>query len=87
LSYRVEYSEKALKMLRKMATTDAERIVRYMHAIEALDDPFARGHGLVENKKGLWRYRVEDWRILCEIKEDVLIIHVVDIGKRREVYR
>jgi mRNA interferase RelE/StbE len=41
----------------------------------------------VENKKGLWRYRVGDWRILCEIREQELLIHVVIIGNRKDVYR
>jgi mRNA interferase RelE/StbE len=57
-----------------------------MREVEALDTPFSRGHGLVENKKGLWRYRVDDWRILCEIKEAELIILVVKTGHRKDVY-
>ena len=87
MTYRVEFTEQVLKTLKKMDAPIAERIVRYMHEIENLDDPFSRGHGLVENKKGLWRYRVGEWRILCEIKEDVLTIYVMDIGHRSEIYR
>ncbi|MDR0879000.1 MAG: type II toxin-antitoxin system RelE/ParE family toxin [Treponema sp.] len=87
MSYKAEYSQKARKVLKKLDHQIADKIVRYIHEIELLDDPFSRGHGLVENKKGIWRYRVEDWRILCEIKENILIIHVIDIGNRREIYK
>jgi len=57
-----------------------------MREIERLDDPLSRRYGLTENKKGLWRYRVGDWRVLCEIWESELIIHVVTLGNRKDVY-
>jgi mRNA interferase RelE/StbE len=57
-----------------------------MREIERLDDPLSRRYGLTENKKGLWRYRMGDWRVLCEIRESELIIHVVTLGNRKDVY-
>jgi mRNA interferase RelE/StbE len=75
-----------LKNLKKMDKSDAKKILDYLREISELDNPFSRGHGLTENKKGLWRYRVKGWRILCEIKESALIIHVVTIGPRNTIY-
>lgn len=45
------------------------------------------GKGLTENKSGLWRYRVGDYRIVVDIEDDVLVILVVDVDHRSRVYR
>ncbi len=45
------------------------------------------GKGLTENKSGLWRYRVGDYRIVADIEDDVLLILVVDVDHRSRVYR
>jgi len=45
------------------------------------------GKGLTENKSGLWRYRVGDYRIVADIEDDVLVILVVDVDHRSKVYR
>ena len=55
--------------------------------IAPLDDPRSRGNPLVGDRKGLWRYRVGDYRILCELQDNDLIVLVVTIGHRCEVYR
>lgn len=55
--------------------------------IAPLDDPRSRGKSLVGDRKGLWRYRVGDYRILCELQHNDLIVLVVTIGHRCEVYR
>ena len=57
-----------------------------MDEVSKLDDPRVRGKALVGNYIGLWRYRVGDYRILCDIKNDELCILVVDVGHRRDVY-
>ena len=45
------------------------------------------GKGLTENKSGLWRYRVGDYRIIADIEDDVLVILVVDVDHRSRIYR
>lgn len=50
-------------------------------------DPRQRGKGLTENLSGLWRYRVGDYRVICEIQADRLVVLVVRINHRSTVYK
>ena len=84
---RVLYSDLSLKQLKKMGKSEAKRIINYMTEIERLDNPRVRGKALVENLKGFWRYRVGDWRVICDIVDEEIIIHVIEVGHRREVYK
>ena len=58
-----------------------------MDEVELLENPRFRGKALVENMKGLWRYRVGDYRIICEILEEEVVISVIKIGHRRAAYK
>lgn len=53
--------------------------------VDGCDDPRAHGKGLTANKSGEWRYRVGDYRILCEIRDQDLVVLAIEIGHRREV--
>ncbi|MCM1334602.1 MAG: type II toxin-antitoxin system RelE/ParE family toxin [Bacteroides sp.] len=50
------------------------------------EDPRAKGKGLTGNRSGQWRYRIGDYRLICEIKDNELIILALSIGHRRNVY-
>ncbi len=70
-----------------MDKQNAHRIVDFMGLrIAALDDPRQSGKPLKGELGEFWRYRVGDYRILCEIRDDELIILAARIGHRREVY-
>lgn len=73
--------------MKKLDKEVARRIIAKLHEISQLEDPRSMGKGLVENKSGLWRYRVGDYRIVVDIEDDVLLILVVDVAHRSEVYR
>lgn len=84
----IEYSETARKELRKLDKTAARRIVDFMdERIAASDDARELGKALQGPLGDLWRYRVGDYRILCDIQDGVLTVLVLQIGNRREVYR
>ncbi len=51
------------------------------------ENPRIHGKALVGNMSGLWRYRIGDYRLICEIKDDELIIFALSIGHRREIYK
>lgn len=87
MAWRIEFERRADKQLDKLDPEDAKRILRGLDEIAALDDPRQRGHGLVGNMAGLWRYRFGDWRVVARIEKDCLVILVLKIGHRREVYR
>jgi len=80
------YSDLALKQLKKLDKPVSKRIVDYMDDVAKLGNPRERGKMLVGNLIGFWRYRVGDYRVLCKIKDNELVITVVDVGQRREVY-
>lgn len=80
------YSDLALKQLKKMDKPVSKRIVDYMDDVARLENPRERGKILVGNLLGFWRYRVGDYRVLCKIRDQELIISVVDVGHRKEVY-
>lgn len=64
----------------------AKRIISYLYEIEILENPRSRGKGLTSNLAGLWRYRVGDYRIICDIQDDKIIITVLRIAHRKEIY-
>lgn len=65
----------------------AARIFEELDEIAKLEDPRVRGKSLTGNLAGVWRYRVGDYRILCDIDDGRLVILVVDVAHRREVYK
>ncbi len=83
---RISFSDKALKQLSKLDRIIQKRIVDFLTEISQLDDPRSRGKSLVGNLRGIWRYRVGDYRILCQIKDNELCIFVVEVGHRRQIY-
>ena len=86
MTYRVEWSERAVRQLGKLDRGVARAIVRFMaERVDGQQDP--RGLGKPLRGEKLWRYRVGDYRILCHIVDRVLTVLVVEVGHRREVYR
>ena len=58
-----------------------------LNNIEGCKDPRSHGKGLTGDRSNQWRYRIGDYRIICEIQDDKLIILALSIGHRREVYK
>ncbi len=86
--YRVEISENALKAFKKIDKQIATMIIAWISKnLEGCENPRIRGKGLVADKRGIWRYRVGDYRLLAHIYDDRLVILVVDVGHRREIYK
>ena len=54
--------------------------------LEQCDDPRAIGKGLTANRSGQWRYRIGDYRLICQIEDNELIILALTIGHRRDIY-
>ena len=85
--YKVKYTERAVKNLRKLDKHTRNLIVAWIDKnLVDCENPRIHGKGLVQNKSGQWRYRVGDYRLICEIKENEIVILVLEIGHRREVY-
>jgi mRNA interferase RelE/StbE len=88
LAWTIEYADTARKQLRKLDKLAARRIVEFMdNRVAPSDDPRDPGKALKGSLGDLWRYRVGDFRVLCDIQDRKLIVLVLQIGNRREVYR
>lgn len=87
MGWQVRFSKRADKALAKMDRQVAARIIGELVEVSQLDDPRSRGKGLTGNLAGLWRYRVGDYRVVCDIQDDALVIVAVDVAHRSEVYR
>ena len=85
----INYADTAKNQLRKLDKPVARRILDFMdERVAVLDDPRSIGEALKGPKLGIfWKYRVGDYRLICDIQDGELHILVVQIGNRREVYR
>ncbi|MBI2384324.1 MAG: type II toxin-antitoxin system RelE/ParE family toxin [Gammaproteobacteria bacterium] len=88
MAWTVELSETARKQLRKLDRRWQAEIVDCLeHRVAQSDNPRQSGKALSGDKKGLWRYRVGDYRLICDIQDSVVTVLVLAIGHRSDVYR
>ena len=88
MAWTINYSDSALKELRKLDRQNAKRILDFMDTrIAVLDDPRDRGKALTGPLGALWRFRVGEYRVICDIQDAELIILVIKVGNRKDVYR
>ncbi len=88
MAWTIEYDPRAIDDLNRLSRDIRREIVRYLDTrIAAADNPRLHGKPLRHELVGLWRYRVRDYRIVCQIRDETLIVLVVGVGHRRDVYR
>lgn len=88
MKYKVLYSKEALKSLKKLDKQTSRLIISWIvKNLEGTSDPRAHGKALSANRTGQWRYRVGDYRLLAKLEDNKLIILVIAIGHRRDVYK
>ncbi len=87
MTYSVEYTSKALILLKKIDRLTAAFIISYIEKkLVNCTEPRKFGKSLQENLKDKWRYRVGNYRILAMIEDDRIIIVILEVGHRRSVY-
>ena len=87
MKYKVVVTDTAKKQLKKLDKFIAGMIIGWMKKnLEGCSDPRQHGKALTANRSGQWRYRVGDYRIIAEIQDDKIIILILTIGHRREIY-
>lgn len=89
MAWRVELDPAAARELAKIDPQMARRILAFLHGrVAVLDDPRSIGEALKGSKLGeFWKYRVGDYRIISSIEDGALLVLVLKIGNRRQVYR
>ena len=87
MRWQIEFQKTAQDALENLDKRAREQIEKYLDRLITLTDPRLRGKSLTGNRKGQWRYRVGDYRVICEIKDNILTVLVLEIGHRRDVYK
>ena len=88
MCYSVEFSTNANRFMKKLDKYTKTVIKNWINKnLEGCINPFQQGKPLVGDKSGLWRYRVGDYRLICEVQQEKVVILVVEIGHRRDIYK
>ncbi len=88
MTWAIELAESAIEQLSDLDRAIQRRITRYLsERLAVAEDPRLLGRALRGQLGEYWRYRVGDYRLICEVQDDVLKVLVVRIAHRREVYR
>jgi len=87
MGWKVEYTQGAYKSLKKLDNTARSLIYGWISKnLVNCNDPRIHGKGLTANRSGQWRYRVGDYRIIAQIQDDKVVILIVQVGHRRDIY-
>jgi mRNA interferase RelE/StbE len=87
LVWTLEFDAAARRQLRKLPRSIGERILAGLEQVATLENPRQRGKAMVGERAGYWRYRIGDYRVIAKIEDGRMVIVVIAVGHRREVYR
>ena len=77
----------AKKQLKNLDFTIQKRIAKFIDNLDGLENPRIKGKSLAGNLSGFWRYRVGDYRIICDIVDNEITIYILDISHRSKSYK
>ena len=87
MKYNVVFSERAKRQLKKLDKYISSLIIGWLEKnIQGSENPRVHGKGLVENKSGQWRYRIGDYRVICEIIDKQIVVLVLEVGHKKDIY-
>lgn len=87
MSYEVEVTPRFEREFKKLDKYTQKMIKSWITKnLVNCDNPRAHGKGLTANRSGQWRYRIGDYRMICQIEDEKLIILALSVGHRREIY-
>lgn len=88
MCYSVEYTPQALKELKKLDKQTRALIIGWIERnLVGCENPRQHGKGLTANRSGQWRYRIGDYRVIAEIQDNKVVILVLSVGHRGEIYK
>ncbi len=88
MAWKVEFHPHALKELTRLDRLAQKKILRFLRErIRTEEDPRRLGGPLHGTKKDLWKYRIGDYRLICNIQDDKILILVLRVGHRSQIYR
>lgn len=87
MAYKIKFEKRAFEDFSKLDGSVKKQIQKYINKLETREDPKTLGEQLQENLSAYWKFRVGDYRLVAEIKDDVLIVLMLAIGHRRNIYK
>jgi len=89
MAWAIEFSPEAARELNRLDAQHARKILKFLNdRVSKIDNPRSISSALHGERFGeFWKYRVDDYRLICRIEEERLLILVLRIGHRREIYR
>ena len=87
MAWTLDFDAAAQRQLRKLPRDVGEHIVESLQQVAGSDNPRQRGKAMVGERKGYWRYRMGDYRVIARIEDRRMVIVVITVGHRREIYR
>lgn len=88
MKYTVEYTKRAIKQLKKLDKQTSALLLGWIEKnLVDCDNPRQFGKGLTANRKGEWRYCIGDYRLVADIQDDKIVILILNIGHRRDIYK
>jgi mRNA interferase RelE/StbE len=86
--WRVEITRTAEKQITRLGRKVQESVWNFlMQRVKPSSDPRQWGKALQGEKRGLWRYRVGDYRLICDIQDERITVLVLELGHRKDIYR
>ncbi len=89
MAWKIEFSVAADRKLSKLDAQHSNRILKFLHErLARVEDPRRIGKALQGSRLGeFWKYRVGDYRLVCKIEDNRLVVLVLQVGHRKEIYR
>ncbi len=87
MAWKIEFDSAAAKDLKKLPKSEQKKLLKAIYHIAELPTPRSSGKALKGPFGTLWRYRMGNYRIICKIEDGALVILVVAIGHRKDIYK
>jgi mRNA interferase RelE/StbE len=89
MAWKIEFSPATDRELSKLEAQQARRILKFLHErLAKLENPRSLGKALQGSRLGeFWRYRVGEFRLICKVEDDRLVVLILRVGHRKEIYR
>lgn len=87
MKYKVIFTDRAKRQLKKLDKYISSLIIGWIEKnLQNCENPRQYGKALVANKSGQWRYRIGEYRLICEIQDEKITILVLEVGHRKNIY-
>jgi mRNA interferase RelE/StbE len=87
LAWEIKFKESARKIFDRLDRSVQKQLLKFLNKkIAPLENPRVFGRPLSYDKLGLWRYRIADYRIMCQIDDEAISILIVKVGHRKDIY-